>query len=534
MSDAPGATPVPLEQSTGFRRLHPLSPIFNMLSGLRQMVFLLLFAGISSNAIRIPMLIVMSTVILVLPTLRYLRFGYRLGREELVVRQGLLVRHERRIPYDKIQNIDLVRNPLHRALSVADARIETATGGSAEAVLQVLSLPAVEELRSIALGRSGATEESRSPGTSPGGVLDRATDRGRELLELSTGELVKLGLISNRGLVAVGAGLAFLTQFDDLVWTRLEAFANRVDWDTLPAVQWLASLRETLSTGGPSIENLALGLVTALVLVLVVVLPAVYLLSIALAIFRFHGFQLRRHENDLRSEYGLFTRISLTVPRARIQRLWSIENPIHRWLGRTTLRMATAGGSTAAGSGSRGQSSRQWLAPICPSERVAELLSEAQPQALPLPSSWHPISSRAQRRLTRRGLLRAALFAILVAVFTGNLVTLLVFLPLAVWSSIRARLFVRHHHYGRTAEAIYLRAGWWTRRTWIVRLGKIQSVSIHQSPFDRRRAMAHLSIDTAGPANFPALVIPYLDQAIAEGLADELHQLAHRHDFVWS
>ena len=45
------------------------------------------------------------------------------------------------------------------------------------------------------------------------------------------------------------------------------------------------------------------------------------LLSMVLALFRLHGFRLTRIGEDLRTEYGLLTRVSATIPLRRIQTL---------------------------------------------------------------------------------------------------------------------------------------------------------------------------------------------------------------------
>ena len=84
--------------------------------------------------------------VLVLPSLglsivRYLTFRVRYEPNELVIRSGLLFRNVRHIPYARVQNLDAVQNVFHRALGVADVRIETGSGGflardAGEAVLQ--------------------------------------------------------------------------------------------------------------------------------------------------------------------------------------------------------------------------------------------------------------------------------------------------------------------------------------------------------------------------------------------------------------
>ncbi len=56
-------------------------------------------------------------------------YNYRFTETEWVVRDGPLTRNVRHISYERIHNVALVRNPIHRLLGVATARIETAAGG---------------------------------------------------------------------------------------------------------------------------------------------------------------------------------------------------------------------------------------------------------------------------------------------------------------------------------------------------------------------------------------------------------------------
>ena len=111
--------------------------------------------GIAGRGVRF-LLPAMVTMAAIAPVIRFLTFRYRLEEDEIVVRSGLLSRRERRVPYDRIQNIDLVRNPLHRLFGVAVARLETASGGRPEAILDALSMEAISELRRHALARKSS------------------------------------------------------------------------------------------------------------------------------------------------------------------------------------------------------------------------------------------------------------------------------------------------------------------------------------------------------------------------------------------
>ena len=132
------------------RRLHPTSFLFSMGRHVRALlvpgIAVLLTAGSSGRDwdVWLMALIVPYTVAAVVQSLSY---RYRFDVNEMVVRKGWIFRSERHIPYARIQNIDAVRNVLHRALGVAEVRVETASGGEPEATMTVLPVQALAEMR---------------------------------------------------------------------------------------------------------------------------------------------------------------------------------------------------------------------------------------------------------------------------------------------------------------------------------------------------------------------------------------------------
>ena len=47
-----------------------------------------------------------------------------------------------------------------------------------------------------------------------------------------------------------------------------------------------------------------------------------------------------------------------------------------------------------------------------------------------------------------------------------------------------------------------MRSGWIWQQITLARVNKIQAVAMHQTPFDRRAAMARVRVDTAGAGEF--------------------------------
>jgi membrane protein YdbS with pleckstrin-like domain len=79
-----------------------------------------------------------------------------------------------------------------------------------------------------------------------------------------------------------------------------------------------------------------------------------------------------------------------------------------------------------------------------------------------------------------------------------------------------------------------IKSGWIWRRITLARVNKIQAVAMHQTPFDRRAAMARVRVDTAGAGPLSHRVdIPYLDDQIARALAQRLSVAAATTTFKW-
>ena len=144
-------------------------------------------------------------------------YTYRFTEHELVVRDGLLTQNVRHVSYERIHNVALVRNPIHRMLGVATARIETAAGGKPEALLRVISLEAAEELRRYTLGGERIAASTDSAET---------TRVATPALQIPDRELVRLGLISNRGFLVVAAVLGAASQGQ---WWDQDWFTEQ-DW----------------------------------------------------------------------------------------------------------------------------------------------------------------------------------------------------------------------------------------------------------------------------------------------------------------
>lgn len=495
------------------RRLHPLSWVFVLLQQLKQFLIPLLVLVVFGRGDRNELWgLVAVAVLAVVSVWQYFTYRYRVERDSLFVRSGLFERTLRQIPFARIHNVALHQSLLHRIFGVAEVRLESAGGQKPEAEMRVLRLADANALEALVRrhARSQPATGTASTGSEAHAHASPADEGARTLLQLPLREVVRLGLISNRGLLVVGAAFAAMTQVNpDLIADPIEHGARAVvDWlDMLDLgfAQWLVTL-------------------ALFALAMLLVLQG---LSIALAVLQYAGFRLDESGTRLTIERGLLTRVRTSSPRRRIQ-AWTLrEGVLHRLFRRRALLVDTAT--------SRQQDEKRAfreLAPVATAENCDRLVEHLLPQAEWPPHAWSPLHPRAWLRLALPGaLFCAALTAALCWRFgLGGLYGLL-WLP---WALLAARRNAQRAGYALAPGLVAVREGWWSRHWRFAELEKLQVLCLRRSPLDRRFGMASLWLDTAGAGGFaPPLRIRFLPLAEAQALHARLTAETARRPLRW-
>jgi putative membrane protein len=497
----------------GTRRLHPWSVLFLLAGQLRQFAVPVVIALVLGSQSRetawqiyaLPVLVPYALFVVV----RYLTFTYTFGDGELVIRSGWFFKNERHVPYSRVQNVDAVQNAMHRLLGVVDVRVDTGSQAEADATLSVVSWPAYEEMR-----RRVLDERSVARGTDVGeGAADRT------ILALRPRDLAVLGLIENRAAVLVAALLGLLWETG-----MLGRAVSRVGID----VAGQGAVRRLLVSIFRD-RTLPFDDVLRAGAAIVGLLTVLRILSVIWAVMRLHGFRLTLAGADLRTEYGLLTRVSATVPMHRIQTLSVRRGLIHRWFDRASVGVETAGGD-AAGQSARG---RESLAPIINELELPALLRIVAPDLSLENPVWRGPAAGAFGREFRARLVLALIGALLSAAVLGWwAVAVLAFL--VAWGWMSARIYTAHLGWAVIDGAVLFRTGWIWRHLTVARFTKVQAVSMTQSPFDRRHRMASVRVDTAGAGDASHRVhMPYLPVETAAELYGQLATAAARTAFRW-
>ncbi|HEX7050381.1 MAG TPA: PH domain-containing protein [Longimicrobiales bacterium] len=487
---APAAAPA--------RRLHRSTLLFEALRIGRAFVVPALLAALGAADDGPGRTTAVGLGVLAVPALlaaiaKYLGLRYRLTTEELVIDSGVLSRRHRVIPLRRIQNIDVRQSWLQRLASVAELRIETAGGERTEAVLSTLAWTDAEALRAELLGRRAALGHA-------GMEIREAAPPAETLARLSPADLALAGATANEAGLAAAGLLGLLQLVEDLPVQV-----------PLPGVDPSALI--------PSPPAVGIAIVVAALLALS--LLAGWLLSIIGAVIGYHGFTLERAGDELRKRYGLLGRREGSMPIRRVQTIRVEESLLRRPFGLAALKIETAG----AGPGQRPRAGAEAFLPLARRRDVPRLAGAVFNDLDYATLRFHPVHPRARRRRFLRYSAPLILIAGVTALATRPAALLLLLLVPLLF--LIAHKQYRHMGYALAPGYAATRAGFFNRITWIIPDRKIQTLHIHETPFQRRHGLATVIIDTAGGGRSIAS-IPDLPREEARLLLDRLTTRATR------
>lgn len=209
---------------------------------------------------------------------------------ELRIDSGVIFRTSRRIPYERLQSVDIVEPFVARLVGLAELNLEMAGGSSSRTTLRFLSLAQARELRRILLSRAHGHGEGIADAEAPRTVIAKVSPD-----QIIIGTVLSLDFI-----LAVGGAATLIVV--GLVVTSFWAIIGGV----IPTVVWAGQI-------------------------------------IANRVIAQWDFTLTRGPGGLRITRGLLSRSSQTIPFERVQAIAVVEPFIWRRFGWQRLDVDVAG-----------------------------------------------------------------------------------------------------------------------------------------------------------------------------------------------
>jgi putative membrane protein len=414
-------------------------------------------------------------------------FTTRFGIEgnELVWRTGWLFKKDRRISLDHINNVNMRQGLLERLFKVVTVEVETAAGHGAELKLQVLSQADAESLRSellSAVQQAPDAEQEAQP---------------EQVYRVSKSDLWLGAMTENQGVQLL---LVMLTFVGGAVLVRFILTATTF---TAIVPAWALGLMGAFAVGVVILGGWVYGAVT-------------YAL-------KFGAFTVRAEPGTYRISHGLLTKVQYVLRTERVE-FASVSATIwQKWLGRTTLRIGTAGSF-----GEHGQ-----LVPLA--------LMVPEGQALQLAGSL--LHGESLEALSWQRFPRYYVFVSFVRMVIALIVASLVlyglsFVPrlasgwlgitsvgiivLMVITGIDTIISYRVSGYAISDKLIAVRRGFFKRTTSLMPLARIEVTGTSQPTWWQRRGVTTL----AGHGMVHAIVVPMLPRRDADEVVERVKERA--------
>lgn len=258
---------------------------------------------------------------------------YVIDGTELRITSGVLTKASRRIPYERIQSVDIAEPLVARLFGLAELRIEMAGGSESRTSLRFLEMADVRELRRVLLARAHGHEVDEAPEDDHRSLITRVPP----------------------GRVIIGTVLSLDFAFAVLAMIGFVVVAIRAD-------QYIVAFGGLLPFGSMLIQ------------------------IISRRILEQWDFRLSRGERGLRIERGLLSRTSQTIPYDRVQGIAIKEPFVWRRFGWQRLEVDVAGYSGHGGDDGGG-ASVSTLLPITDPQLAAAIIAELIPGTLITPET---------------------------------------------------------------------------------------------------------------------------------------------------
>jgi len=420
----------------------------------------------------------------------YYKYYFYVSDQELVIRSGLIKKVHLNIPFERIQSVNFKQTVLHQFFRVTELEIETAGSKDQETRLDALTMDRAEALRKLLLEKRAAAlsiNQTDEQDAKIFNVLEEELPR-EPILELSIEQLIKVGLTQNH-LAPIGIVLGLM--FSAMVY-GFTMDLNPIDY-----------LRSVVSYG----EELS---ILHYVLIGIAVLILSVLFSVITTLLRHYNLDFWRQGEKFQVVQGLLTRREFAALDNKIQILNWGQNPLERWIGFLNIIFRQAK------SGDGRKSNVKFVIPGCSKDQVEFVKEQWLDKKVAEFENKKTVSIHYFLRFAIYFVSFFTLIAVLNA-YLGNWPVFAGIVLFVVLGVVFRWIKYKKLKYAFNGDEVYIGGGVIGLRHSLLPAFKIQNLSIQQNPYQWRRDLATLVIDTAAGR----IKIPYIAEIEAQALLDK-------------
>ena len=276
-----------------------------------------------------PIAIGLLAFLLTSTLLSFYFFQFRLSKNSIEIRSGVLSKKHVNLPFSRIQNVKIEQPIYYRAMGFACLTLDTAGSRKQEAKVVALKLDFAERLKQEIMGQHIAVKDQSNDSVDNKPIEVCVNNEEQIINTRSIKDLVIHGVTSNRIWIFLGVLAPFYEKLSKYIGDFLQKFG--ID---------LSKLFD------PSTHSLwQLGLYSLSVAMMAMLMLSLF--SIFGAIMTFYGFTLSKVEDRYIRRSGLFTKHEVSMRLSRLQKIAHKRDWLDMLLGRVNLRFEQSNAQTS-------------------------------------------------------------------------------------------------------------------------------------------------------------------------------------------
>ena len=436
-------------------------------------------------------LVLLLLVVLVISILRYYHFKFFLDKDDFHLTSGILNKETIILSKSKIQNVYTKQSFLHRLVGVVSLNIESAGDKNSEIEISALDEATALRLKRELFSRSDANTESLE-------------NQEQFFYQVSLRKLFLEGITQNH----IKSFVVILTFVAGLYYENKDFFKG-FDLEKFIANQLKLNNDDALQL-----------FFVNLILLLLLLLFSI-LVSMGKLIMTNFNLKVAEFQNKLEISKGLFQTMTLTLLPKRIQNLQITTNRLKAYYGLQTLTVKQAMVNE--------KNMSNFSIVGLDAANMTEILKHLIPSYIARSNEAKQYPDRYYKRiLAIRYSLIGLIFNLLVYNALGAYIVIVIMISLVLIYICVNKAYKKRFFYVDD-EHLTIGSGLIERRTNMMALPKLQSVSVTQNIFQKKRQLATLVMTSSSQS----LKIPYIKQSQAQLISDFLLFKLESQDLDW-
>jgi len=467
-------------------RNHKITIVKEFLENVKNILLLVLlfFTKIPIN----PFIFITGVVVLILglSIVSWYNTYYEIDEYEIKYTKGFFNKNITLIPVSKISTIDISQNVFYQFLNVARLKLDSGAGNSGESEISlVVSMQRANEIKNI-LGKS--KDESKK----------------ENYIKSSTKETMIYAITRNTTTIIMGTIFAINGFLDDLLnWFNIDnSFYDKIG----TKISQNAKIGTKISQIA-DIKNF--------ILIVVIIIIIGYIISKLISVFyytlKFSNFTIYKDDNCINIKYGEISKKKYSLPINKINAVILKQNLMRQLLGLYSLEISTVGYGNE-------DKEEAILYPICSIDKAKEIIEKLVPD-YNMDLELKIVNSKGRKRFFMFPMIITFIFIITLSIiFTYGYISIILALIVALFCYLE----YKNTSIGYCEEKVMLTRGTFNKKIIIIKMDKVEDITVASSFFQRKDNLCTYQIDYYGKSLIEVLTLRHLPKDHFENLKSEL------------